>query len=101
MGTTHALTLHLLQQGLSVAEIAKERGLSHGTVLAHLERIVKSGETVDITPSLPSPERVEQIRTALQQADDERLAQVKELLGDDYSYDEIRLVRIAFSEVKT
>ena len=101
IGTTHALTLQLLRQGLSVPEIARERGVSSQTVIAHVERIVKSGETVDITPSLPSPERVEQIRTALQQADDERLAPVKELLGDDYSYDEIRLVRIAFSEVKT
>ena len=101
MGTTHALTLHLLQQGLSVAEIAKERGLSHGTVLAHLERIVKSGETVDITPLLPSPERVERIRATLEVAGDERLAPVKELLGDDYSYDEIRLVRLAYGDAKT
>ena len=81
IGTTHALTLQLLRQGLSVPEIARERGVSSQTVIAHVERIVKSGETVDITPSLPSPERVEQIRTALQQADDERLAPVKELLA--------------------
>ena len=59
MGNTHAMTQQLLQQGLSIAEIAEERGLSPGTVIAHVERIVKSGETVDITPLLPSPERVE------------------------------------------
>ena len=75
--------------------------MSHGTVLAHLERIVKSDETVDITPLLPSPERVERIRATLEVAGDERLAPVKELLGDDYSYDEIRLVRLAYGDART
>ena len=97
LGTTHALTHQLLQRGLTIAEIAEERGLSPGTVLAHIERIVKAGETVDLGPLLPVPERVEQIKAALQAAGHERLAPAKELLGDDYPYDEIRLVRLAFS----
>ena len=100
LGDTHALTHQLLQQGLTIAEIAVKRGLSPGTALAHLERIVNAGETVDLSPLLPAPERVEQIKAALQAAGHERLAPVKELLGDDYSYDEIRLVRLAYGEAK-
>ena len=101
LGATHALTLQLLRQGLSVAEIANERGLSQQTVLAHVERIVNAGETVNLGPLLPSEERVERIETALQAAGDERLAPVKELLGDDYSYEEIRLVRLTRGVAKT
>ena len=101
LGTTHTLTHELLQRGLTIAEIAEERALSEGTVLAHLERIVKAGENVDLIPLLPASERVEQIRTALRAAGLERLAPVKELLGDDYSYDEIRLVRLAYVEAKS
>ena len=95
IGATHALTRQLLERGLNVAEIAEERGLSQQTVLAHVERVVKAGESVDLGPLLPSAERVERIKAALQIAGDGRLAPVKELLGDDYSYEEIRLVRLA------
>ena len=95
IGSTHASTHQLLRQGLSIADIAKERGLSQGTVLAHVERIVKAGESVDLSPLLPSLERVEHIKAALRAVGEERLAPVKELLGNDYSYDEIRLVRLA------
>ncbi len=100
MGATHALTHQLLQQGLNVAEIAEERGFSQQTVLAHVERIVSAGETVDLGPLLPSSERVERIKAALRTAGDERLAPVKELLGDDFSYEEIRLVRLAHGVAK-
>ena len=97
---THNLTHQLLQQGLTIAEIAASRGLTHGTVMAHVERIVKAGKTVDLTPLLPARERTERIETALQVTDSDRLAPVKDLLGDDYSYDEIRLVRLALQEAK-
>ncbi len=92
LGITHTTTQRLLRQGMTVDEIAKERGLSSQTVLAHVERIVRAGEAVDLGPMLPSSERTARIRAALQAAGDDRLAPVKELLGDDYSYEEIRLV---------
>ena len=95
LGNTHTLTLQLLQQGLAIPEIAEERGLSQGTVMAHIERIVNAGEAVDLTPLLPARERRERIEAALHAAGHDRLAPAKELLGDDYSYDEIRLVRLA------
>jgi len=95
LGDTHRLTLQLLQRGLTVAEIATERGLSLGTVVSHVERIVKTGQTVDLSPLLPLPDRKERIEAALHTTGHDRLAPVKEWLGDDYSYEEIRLVRLA------
>ena len=101
LGETHNLTHQLLQQGLTVAEIAASRKLSQGTVMAHIERIINAGEAVDLTPLLPARERRERIEAALHAAGHDRLAPAKELLGDDYSYDEIRLVRLANGGAKT
>ncbi len=95
LGATHIMTQRLLQQGLSIAEAAHERGFTRNTIMSHLERIVVAGEPVDLARLLPSPERVAQITAAMKAAEGERLAPVKELLGDDYTYDEIRLVRLA------
>ena len=95
LGATHILTQRLLQQGMTIAETARERGLTQNTIMSHLERIVAAGEPVDLAGLLPSPERVAQITAAMKAAEGERLAPVKELLGDDYTYDEIRLVRLA------
>ena len=95
LSATHILTQELLQQGLSIAEIARERGFSQGTIMSHIQRIADAGDAPDLTHLLPTPERVERIRAALQAIDGDRMAPVKELLGDDYSYDEIRLVSIA------
>ncbi len=90
----------LLQQGMSVSEIAEQRGLTQGTIVAHIERIISAGDEVDILPLLPSPHKTERIKDALAASKDGRLAPVKELLGDDVSYDEIRLVRLAGREAK-
>ena len=95
LGVTHTLTLRLLQQGLTIDEIARERGFAPNTIMSHLERIAAAGEPVDLAPLLPPLERIARITAAINAAGDERLAPVKELLGDDYAYDEIRLVRLS------
>ena len=95
LSATHFLTRDLLHQGLTIAQIASERNFSPGTIMHNLQRIADAGEPLDLTHLLPPPARMTQIETALQAAPDDRLAPVRELLGDDYSYDEIRLVRIA------
>ena len=63
------------------------------TIVAHIEMIVRLGEELDVRPFLPSPERIKNIRDAFKSVGDGRLTPVKQLLGDEYSYEEIRLVR--------
>ncbi len=85
-------TLELYRRGLSVEEIAQERACSSSTVVAHLCQLIETGEEVDIS-SLVGAERQMTIFNALQEMGDSMLRPVKDLLGDEYSYDEIRLVR--------
>ena len=76
--------------------VAQQRGLKTSTILNHLERLFRSDEQLDLRPLMPSPERFEKIKAAFEETGGTLLTEVsysvKEILGDDYSYDEIRLV---------
>jgi len=85
------VTWTLWQQGKTVAEIGKERGLAASTILGHLERLMKEGRVIDLSRQL-SKDRIALIEEALARAGSERLTMVKTLLPPDVSYEEIRLV---------
>ena len=103
MSSTYKQTKNLLEQGLSIDEVAQERGISPNTILAHIEMLVQVGENLNLRAHLPSPDRSRRIQDAFHRVGDNRLTPVKELLGDDYSYEEIRLVRAFINqrELKT
>ncbi len=85
-------TRRLLRRGMTIQQVAKEIGISNRTVVGHLKRMLEAGEQVDLGPSMPPGERFDNIRAAFTETGDTVLSPVKEILGDDYSYDEIRLV---------
>ena len=91
--STYGHTKNLLEQGLSIDEVAQERDMSPSTIFAHIEMLVQTGENLDLRAHLPSPDRAMRIQDAFHRVGDNRLTPIKELLGDDYSYEEIRLVR--------
>jgi ATP-dependent DNA helicase RecQ len=88
---TYLISLRMLRSGSSIAEIAKSRSLAVSTIEGHLARFISSGEIK--LEELVSPEKIQTIRKAFASLNGEAwLAKVKELLGDDYSYGEIRAV---------
>lgn len=91
-GPTHLRTLELYQQELSIGEIARERGLRATTICDHLCMLIEAGEAVELERII-SLARYKVIADAFQQTGDGMLKPVKDLLGDEYSYDEIRLAR--------
>ena len=91
---THINTRDLVRDGMSMTEIATRRGLAETTILGHIEHLVNAGETIDLAHLMPEPGRYRRIAQAFIEASSEYLKPVKELLGDDYSYEELRLVRI-------
>ncbi len=92
-GSTYTATKQLLEQGRSMTEVAAERGLSLSTVVSHIEKLLTDGEDVNLSPLLPSSARLEIIQNALDRSGATALAPVKAMLGKDYTYEEIRLVR--------
>jgi len=90
--STRQLTLDLYRQGRSIKEIARERNLKSSTIISHLAELIEAGEAIDVE-ELIQPEHYEVIADALQRAGGDTLRPVKDVLGDEYSYEEIRLVR--------
>jgi len=85
-------TLTLYKQGHSIEEIAVERGFTQSTIITHLTELFEAGEEVDVMSLIPEG-HYRNVVDAIEQLGDGALKPIKELLGDDYSYDEIRLVR--------
>jgi ATP-dependent DNA helicase RecQ len=92
IGNTHRLTLQLFQQGHSIEAIAQERGLKPVTIATHLELLILNGEAIDLSTLVP-PDRQQAIRQVLDTKEAFALTDLRERLGESYSFDEIRLVR--------
>jgi len=87
---TARASLALFKQGLSAADIARLRSLSPNTIENHLGVFVQSGELDVLT--FVKEEKIPAIKDAVEKYGNERLAPLKEVLGEDYSYGEIRAV---------
>ncbi len=91
---TYMISLEMFQSGATVAEIAQSRGVTKSTVETHLVRFISTGEVT--LGELVPPEKIEPIRTAvLKFSETGAIGPVKEFLGEDYSYGEIRAVLAA------
>ena len=90
--STRQVTLTMFYDGKNVEEIARERNLKPVTIMGHLTELVEAGEPID-AGRLVSPERQMVIANALQAITMETLKPIYEFLGEEYSYDEIRIVR--------
>ncbi len=97
---THQQTLALLKQGLNIAEIARERNLKAATIADHIALLLEAGEQIEVQQFVPAT-RYQIIAAALQQVGETELRPVKDFLGDNYSYDEIRLVRIHLRSLRS
>lgn len=93
-GSTLDETKNLVAKKILIDEIAKIRGLSAGTIINHIEKISADDARVDIVYLKPRRERFEKIAAAFEKTGDFALAPVRDILGDDYSYNELRLARI-------
>ena len=91
-------TRDLISQGLSMAEAAEERGISQTTIRSHLERLVQEGGQVELNHLLPSEERRIKIESAFKEIGEARLTPVRDMLGEDYSWDELAVVRLALRQ---
>ncbi|EDX75235.1 ATP-dependent DNA helicase RecQ [Coleofasciculus chthonoplastes PCC 7420] len=86
------VTLQLYQQGLSIEEIAEKRGYAPSTILTHLSELIEQNQPIDLN-RLVAAERQKPILQAIQNVGTNSLRILREELGEDYSYGEIRLVR--------
>ena len=89
-GDSHRMTLELFRQNKSIAEIALLRGLTYGTVENHLITFIATGD-ISVDEIVPT-QKLDSIIQVINEAGPSSLTAVKERLGNDYSYGEIRAV---------
>jgi len=87
---TRQLSFDMFKKGLTIPRIAEERGLVESTIQGHLCFYVENGQ-LDISKLL-SPEKKRAIETKLSAAPNESIKTVKNQLGAEYSYNEIKLI---------
>ena len=96
---TKAETYRLYQEGKRVEEIAKERGFTQQTIEGHLAFYVLKGE-IDIN-ELVSREKFVLIEPELKNFSGGSITSVKEKLGSNISFGEIKLVMAWLDSQKT
>jgi ATP-dependent DNA helicase RecQ len=83
---------------MSLSEVAEQRGISETTIRSHLEKLVQEGGTVELDHLMPSEDRRTKIEAAFKEIGEARLTPIKDMLGEDYSWDEIAVVRLALRQ---
>ena len=89
--STYEITGLFVEQKKSIEEISKLRNLSQETIIDHLE---KTKNKFDIEYLKPEKKKFEKIKKTFEKTGELKLSPVKEILGDEFSYLEIRLARL-------
>ena len=87
------ITLKLFREGKSPSEIAENRGFAQSTIMGHLLSFIPTGEIQ--ADALISPEKIAAILDVITRPEVSGLKNARELLGDAFSYDEIRAVMLS------
>ncbi len=90
-GETYLKTLALAEEGLSIDDIAEKRGLTTGTVEAHIARLI-GDRKLELENFLPK-EASQQIAKALAEEENTNTSEAHRYLKGAYSYGQIRMVQ--------
>lgn len=95
---SHLVSYELLEEGLSVPEIAAAREMTTGTILSHLARMATAG-VLDID-KLFSADQLASFGEVFEKQSFENLTQWKAALPDSFEFDEIRVLLNYFNYQK-
>lgn len=90
LNASERMTLEMFTTGKDVGEIAAIRELHPNTIESHLISAVSAGQLE--AEKLIAPDKIPHIRQILQSHPNARLGEIKNILGENYSYNEIKTV---------
>lgn len=88
---TQLETYDLYEQKLSIDEMAQIRNLKPATIVEHLCFLIHAKKEIDISRFVEG-ETLEKIKEAIGKVGPTKLAPIKELLGEEIGWDDIKLV---------
>ena len=89
-GNTQEISLKLFKSGLTISEIATERGLTIGTIEGHLMQFITAGN-IKITDLMPEDKYLE-LKKIMEETKFEGLSELKNKINDKFTYSEMRMV---------
>lgn len=99
MNNTQRISFELLQEGYSVAQIADKRNLSPGTVAGHLVPFILDGQVN--ASKLIDRDRLDAIISLIKQTGQTyAMKPIKDLLPEDYTYEEIKIAQAHYEYMK-
>ena len=93
--STYEDTLELWKQNLSIYEIAKHRKLTPQTIYNHFAKLIQM-EIVQLPDILPE-DKISDLRAAFKAFKGESLGELKEIHGDKFSWDELKLYKASLN----
>jgi len=94
--STYELTKKLVVQEMTVEDMARERKMTVSTIINHLEKLAeeKGSGKANLEYLKQDIVNFEKIKEAWAKTKGDKLTPVKKILGDNYSFEDIRLVRL-------
>jgi hypothetical protein len=89
--STYEDTLELWKQNLSIYEIAKHRKLTPQTIYNHFAKLIQM-EIVQLSDILPE-DKISDLKAAFKDYKGDSLGELKEIHGDQFSWDELKLYK--------
>lgn len=85
---TKAVSFDLFLKGYTIEEISVKRNLSSSTITGHLMHYVEEGK-INVLKFV-SKEKLREITAAVEEHGDQKLSLLKDVLGEKFTYEEIR-----------
>lgn len=103
--STYTLTLDLINEGFSIAEILKKRDMVFGTIITHLETIKNNPDEYPLKRSLEGLFDKKQLKYVAEihkivekLGNPETLKSIYDSAGGKYSYDDIKVARLLYKK---
>ncbi len=95
---TKLTSLDMYKSGKTISEIATERGYAYSTIEGHLVHFVRLGELA--ATQFVDEQKIAQIRTAADTLENPYASAIKQILGDEFSYGDIKFAMAEYKREK-
>lgn len=88
--STYQITKKLIDQKMTIDQMAENRGLGKGTILSHLIRIAETDLEINLNAYKPQSEFFQKVKNQLKKNPQMGMVQIFNALDKKYSYDDIK-----------
>ena len=94
--STYDITKGMVMKEMMIEDMARERGITKGTIISHLEKLAeeKGTDKANLDYLKGDIKDFEKILKAWKKTKGDKLTPVKKLLGNKYSFEDIRAVKL-------